>query len=84
MSSAPGLEDSTCLGAAKPICHKYWACMLPPLKRACLEPVVHTREAAPRDAQVLQGRRPCTPQPEKASRSSEDPVQPNMNPLILV
>ena len=45
-------EDPTCRGAAKPVCHNYWACTLEPVshnywahvpqlrKPACLEPVL--------------------------------------------
>ena len=48
-------EDPTCCGAAKPVCHNYWACALEPvshnywahvpqlLKPARLEPVLHKR-----------------------------------------
>ena len=30
MGSVPSLEDSTCHGATKPVCHNYWACALEP------------------------------------------------------
>ena len=33
-------EDSTCLGATKPVRHNYWACVLQLLKPVCLEPVL--------------------------------------------
>ena len=28
-------EDPTCHGAAKPMCHKYWACALEPMSHNC-------------------------------------------------
>ena len=34
------LEDPTCRGATKPVCHNYWACMPQLLKPMCLEPVL--------------------------------------------
>ena len=30
MGSSPGREDLTCRGAAKPVRHNYWACVLEP------------------------------------------------------
>ena len=48
-------EDPTCHGAAKPVCHNYWACTLEPvshnywarvpqlLKPVRLEPVLHNK-----------------------------------------
>ena len=50
-------EDPTCSGAAKPVCHNYWACALEPVShnyRACvlkllkpthLEPVLHNKRS---------------------------------------
>ena len=55
--SIPGLEDPTCLGAAKPVRHNYWACALEPashnywarmpqlLKPVRLEPVLHSKRS---------------------------------------
>ena len=34
-------EDSTCLGATKPMGHNYWAYMLQPLKPTHIEPMLH-------------------------------------------
>ena len=36
-------EDPTCSEATKPVCHKYWACMLQLLKPARLEPVLRNK-----------------------------------------
>ena len=43
-------EDSTCLGATRPLCHNYWsACPWEPrscnTEPECPEPLLHTREA---------------------------------------
>ena len=43
-------EDSTCLGATRPLCHNYWsACPREPrscnTEPVCPEPLLHTREA---------------------------------------
>ena len=50
-------EDPTCCGAAKPVCHNYWAWALEPvshnywarmpqlLKPVCLEPVLHNKRS---------------------------------------
>ena len=51
------LEDPTCRGATKPVCHKYWACALEPmshnywacvpqlLKPMCLEPTFRNKRS---------------------------------------
>ena len=36
-------EDSTCLGATKPMNYNYWACKLQLLRPRCLESVLHKR-----------------------------------------
>ena len=36
-------EDSTYLGATKPVCHDYWAWVPQPLKPTWLNPVLHNR-----------------------------------------
>ena len=50
MGSIPGLEDSTCLGATKPVHRSYWAHVLQVLKLKCPDPVLCKREALQREA----------------------------------
>ena len=38
-------EDSTCLGATKPVCHNYWAWVPQPLKPTWLKPVLHNNRS---------------------------------------
>ena len=72
-------EDPTCRGTTKPVCHNYWACALEPkshncwacvpqlLKPACLEPMLHKREATTmRSPRTATKSSPCESQLEKA------------------
>ena len=43
--SIPDLEDSMCWGAAKPMCHNYWACAVEPGSPKQLSPRATTAEA---------------------------------------
>ena len=38
-------EDPTCRRATKPMCHKYWACMLQLLKPVHLEPMLRNKRS---------------------------------------
>ena len=70
-------EDSTCCGAAKPMCHNYWACTLKPashnywarmpqlLKPTCLEPMLLNK----RSHHTATKSSPCSPQLGKSPRA---------------
>ena len=61
-------EDPTCLGAAKAVCHSYWACALQQEKPQQWEALA-----------LQQGVAPHSPQLEESPHSNEDPAQPNIN-----
>ena len=63
-------EDSTCLGAPKPISHNYRACELQLLKLVCLQPLVHNKKAtAMRNLCTTMKSSPCLLQLEKATKT---------------
>ena len=50
-----------------PTCHNYWACVLQPLKPACLEPVLHNKRSHPmRSPHTATKSSPRSPHLEKA------------------
>ena len=79
-------EDPTCLRAAKPMCHNYWACTLEPvshnywahtlqlLKSTCLEPMLcNKRSHHNGNLHIATKSSPCSPQPEEAQAHKQRP-----------
>ena len=81
-------KDSTCRGAAKPMCHHYWACALEPGRLnywspCTLEPGFATRDTTTvRSLHTTLESRPYSWQLEKSLSSSEDPAQPKISKQI--
>ena len=78
-------EDSTCLGATKPVYHNYWACALEPgshnyCAQVPYSPYTATREdIMMRSLSTAMKNSPYSPQPEKSPSSNWDPAQPKIN-----
>ena len=67
MGLIPGPEDPTCLGAAKPVGHRYWA---------CAEPTIHSKRRHSSEEPMCAARElPHSQHPDKA-RSSEHTARP--------
>ena len=87
------LEDPTCHGAAKPMCHNCWVCAPEPGSHSYWAQVLHLLKPAHPRARALQQEKlprwdawapqlessPHSWQPEKSPHSKEDPAQPKIN-----
>ena len=78
-------ENSTCLGATKPVYHNYWACALEPgshnyCARVPYNPYSATREdITMRSLSTAMKNSPYSPQLEKSPCSNWDQAQPKIN-----
>ena len=80
-------EDPTCRGAAKPVCHNYWACALEPASHNYWGPCVRspcstTREAtAMRSPHTATKSSPRSPQLEEARTQQRRPNAAKINKI---
>ena len=75
------LEDPTCHGAAKPMCHNDWAWVPQLLEPTCLKPTRHAlqqEKPLQREACHHGGVAPSLCSCRKPAHSNEDPVQPKL------
>ena len=69
-------EDSTCLGATKPMCPNYWAHELQLLKPVLLEPVLRSEKPPQWEMRTAAKSSPCPPQLQKPELSTKTQHSP--------